>query len=412
MNRIFILICFLYSFAVVADPHYVQALHPYCIGCTNERGDNIFNEYLKSFDQPVNVDIRSYKGSLDPDSGTDWYIYIYIINESKPKHFALDISCPEVGMHLISMMDRDGNRRKAAVEGVTSIDEQIGTDPVRNNPSAYIQDGYVIWPLDSSGGAQGMWFYSTSAPTDRSYRVVNNMGETIHEATIKGPSCTAPYEKRIVTLNAEERAVFDGDAPYADLRATKFEVEWTKNDDGFYVYSYDIKSSISNLGDIERISLNISCDGLGMDSYGYKYKSSGRKNKNHYQYGSNDSATMKDYLKRRINKLIEWRPVIKPGVKVGGLQIISTEPPVARSFTISPSFKKGYIIPNETPYSNYEVTGMVEGPGCPSIDTVESKLSVSPLAMEKLRKELKRVQKQQRVRSDGPVLCVGMQCLQ
>ena len=390
----------------MADPHYVQILHPYW------GNDKKFNEYLRKFDNPVNVDIGKYKGSLDPDTGIDWYIYIYIVNEVSPKHFSLDISCPDVGMQLMSMKNRDGNRRKIAVEGVISIDDGFGSDPVRNNPSAYIQDGHVIWPLDPSGGSQGMWIYSTSAPTDRSYRVVDTAGNTIHEASIKGPSCSSPHESRLVSMNEKERAVFDGDAPYVDLRATEFEVEWSKNEDGYYVYSYDIQSSISNLGDIERFNLDISCEGLTMDSYGYTDRIYNRVSKIHYQYGINDSESLKDYLKRIGSESIKWRSVIKPGEKVEGLQVISTEPPVARKYTISPSFKKGYIIPQETPYSDYEVTGMIEGPRCPTIGTVESKTLASPLTMEKVREELKRAQRQQRVHSDGPVLCVGAQCLQ
>ena len=413
MNRIFNIIFLLYSFSAISDPHYVQALHPYCIGCTNERGDNIFNEYLRSFDQPVNVDVRSYKGSLDPDSGTDWYIYIYIVNESATKHFALDISCLGTGMQIMSTTDRTGNYRKVAVEeGVTSIDEMIGTDPIRNNPPAYIHEGNVIWPLDSSDGAQGMWFYSMSAPTNRPYQLVNLEGKTIQKGTIKGPSCTKPFEQRVITLTDEERVVLNGSSPYADLRSTEFDVAWHKNKDGYYVYSYDITSSNNNLGDIDRINIDISCEGLSMDSYGYRYKSSGRKNKIHYQYGYSDSGSMKDYLKRRINKSIDWWTEIKPGEQLKGLQIISTEPPVARNFTISPSFDKGYIIPHGIPYSDYQLTGMIEGPGCPSDAHKGSDSLASPLTFEKQRKEQERIQKRQRVRSDGPVICVGIQCLQ
>ena len=407
MNRFFIIMFLAFSFSAAADPHYVQALHPYW------GNDKKFNEYLGGFDKPVNVDIGSYKGSLDPDVGTDWYIYIYIVNEKNPKHFALDISCPDVGMQLMSVNDRDGNRRYIVVEGVTSIDDGFGSDPVRNNSPAYIHGGHVIWPLDSSGGAQGMWIYSTSAPTDRSYRVVDTAGNTIHEASIKGPSCSSPSESRLVTMTEEERAVFGGVAPYVDLRATDFKVEWSKNEDGFYVYSYDIKSSNSNLGDIERFNLDIRCEGLTMDSYGYTRRINNIVSKNQYQYGRNDSASLKDYMKRLGSESIKWRSVIKPGEKMEGLQVISSEPPVARKYTISPSFKKGYVIPQETPYSNYEVTGMIEGPGCPNIDVINSSSFVSPLTEEKQRRELQRIRQQQRrAQPDGPFLCVGVQCLQ
>jgi len=409
MHRFLIIWFLTYSFSVAADPHYVQALHPYW------GNDERFNEYLGGFDKPVNVDIGSYKGSLDPDSGTDWYIYIYIINEKSPKHFALDISCPDVGMQLMSVKDRDGKRRNVVVESVTSIDGGFWSDPVRNNPSAYIHGGRVIWPLDTTGGAQGMWIYSTSAPTDRTYRVVDTTGNTIQEESIKGPSCSAPSESRLITMTEEERAVFDGVAPYVDLRATEFKVEWSKNEDGFYVYSYDIESSINNLGDIERFNLDIRCEGLTMDSYGYTRRINKNVSKIHHQYGRNDSATLDDYLKRSGNESIKWRSVIKPGEKIEGLQVISSEPPAARKYTISPSFKKGYIIPQATPYSEYEVSGMIEGPGCPNIDAINSSSLVSPLTKEKQRRELQRIQQQQQraqpgslVIEGGSVLCGGV----
>ena len=408
MHRFLIIWFLTYSFSVAADPHYVQALQPYW------GDDNRFNEYLGGFDKPVNIDIGSYKGSLDPYSGTDWYIYIYIINEKSPKHFALDISCPDVGMQLMSVKDRDGKRRNVVVESVTSIDGGFWSDPVRNNPSAYIHGGHVIWPLDSTGGAQGMWIYSTSAPTDRTYRVVDTTGNTIQEESIKGPSCSSPGESRLVTMTEEERAVFDGVAPYVDLRATEFKVEWSMNEDGFFVYSYDIKSSNSNLGDIESINLDIKCEDTTMDSYGYTdHIGNLRSNtisKSHHQYGNNDSALIKDYVKQRGSKSITWRSVIKPGKKKEGLQVISTEPPVAREYTISPSFKKGYVIPQETPYSDYEVSGMIEGPGCPNIDVINSSSFLSPLTKEKQRQELRRIRQQQRLAQPvGPVIAGGIE---
>lgn len=414
MNRIIILLfCILVPYSIKADPHHVQALHPYCIGCGKEQGDKIFDEYLRKFNLPVNVDIQTYKGSNDPDSGVDWYIYIYVINESSPKHFALDISCPGTGMQIMSTRDRKGNNRKVVVEeGVTSIDEMIGSDPIRNNESAYIKNGSVIWPLDSSGGAQGMWFYSTASPINRTYQIVNSKGEIIREGMIKGPSCVEPFKQRVVTLNDKENLVFNGYAPFADLKATVIKSDWKKNADGHYVYSYNIESSINNIGDINQINIDIRCDGLPKDSYGYQTSTSGRKNNNQYQYGQSDLNYVPQYLRRRLSQSVEWWTTIKPGEKQEGYQIISTEPPIPRSYEFSPSFEKGYIIPQEVSYSDFKVTGMIEGPGCPGDDYNSPNPPATPLALEKQRKEQPRIQMQRRSDSDAPTLCIGKECLQ
>lgn len=78
--------CLLFSSLSVADPHYVQALHPYM-------GEEAYQEYLKTFEQPISVVIDSVV--LDEDSGMtgDMYIYIYRINKYAIRSFTI-VNCP------------------------------------------------------------------------------------------------------------------------------------------------------------------------------------------------------------------------------------------------------------------------------------------------------------------------------
>ncbi len=149
----------------------------------------MFKEYLDKFKSPVNVDVKKYEGSKDPDSGVDWYVYVYIVRETRPISFALNISCPGAGVS--SMYAKNGSTGQYGwvnVKDVSKIEEIIGSDPVRKNEPAIVKDGRVIWPLDLSGGAQGMWFYSRQPPTKRSYEIKRENG-SVKSGLIDGPSC-------------------------------------------------------------------------------------------------------------------------------------------------------------------------------------------------------------------------------
>lgn len=189
VKKLCLYICLIFPCGLYADPHYVQALHPYCIGCSKESADKAFKEYLGKFKLPVNVQVNKYEGTKDPDSGEDWYIYIYIINDSSPIDFALDVSCPGAGVQSMATLNKDTGRIVwVKVEGVTPIEEIIGSDPVRENGSAKVTEGKLVWPLDSTGGTQGMWFYSKKTPVKRAYELRGKSGRT-KSGMIDGPSC-------------------------------------------------------------------------------------------------------------------------------------------------------------------------------------------------------------------------------
>lgn len=86
MRYLLLVICTLYTSITMADPHYVQALHPYM-------GDKAYQEYLDSFDETISVEINSTP--LDEDSGMtgDMYIYIYRINKYAIRSFTI-VNCP------------------------------------------------------------------------------------------------------------------------------------------------------------------------------------------------------------------------------------------------------------------------------------------------------------------------------
>lgn len=159
-----------------ADPHYVQALHPYW------GNDNSFIRYLKAFDEPVNVEVLKYDGKNDPDSGEDLFIYIYILTIQGSEYFSLDIACPDIPTYSISGIGRlPPQSRVADISGVAS-------DPVTKNPKADItESNKIIWKLNSAAGRQGMWFYSPSPPGRREYEI--KVKSSLEKGQISGPSC-------------------------------------------------------------------------------------------------------------------------------------------------------------------------------------------------------------------------------
>jgi len=183
MKKLYLGLLFSFPGVVFSDPHYVQALHPYW------GDDKSFTKYLEKFEGNVNVEVNKYAGSKDPDLGEDWYIYIYVINEVSPIDFSIDVSCSGASVQTMTVFDRNtGETFREKVEGVTRIDEFIGADPVHKNGPARVKDKRVVWPLDSAGGAQGMWFYSRKPPMKRYYELRKKDG-TMISGVINGPSC-------------------------------------------------------------------------------------------------------------------------------------------------------------------------------------------------------------------------------
>lgn len=177
MKKIVLFFLLFYCSSLFADPHYVQALHPYW------GDDERFLEFLSKYNDPVNVVVNKYEGSKDPDDGEDWYIYIYVISKPTSSDFSLDIACPgALPYDLYSGSQRLSLRNIAKIESVSS-------DPVRKTPEAeFNKNNNVRWKLDPASSKHGMWIYSKSPPTKRNFSLQTNNGSAI-SGMIDGPAC-------------------------------------------------------------------------------------------------------------------------------------------------------------------------------------------------------------------------------
>ncbi len=101
--------------------------------------------------------------------------------------FAVDLSCPENEYSPVN-----GVEEQASGSRIADI-FMVAPDPVRKNPAPSITSSSSIsWPLDATGGKQGMWFYSPDGATERAYVlvVIDADGKRKHiRGTIPGPSC-------------------------------------------------------------------------------------------------------------------------------------------------------------------------------------------------------------------------------
>ena len=177
MKKIVLMFLLFNASNLFADPHYVQALHPYW------GNDDRFLEFLNEYKEPVNVVVKKYEGSKDPDYGEDVYIYIYIINKPGSDMFSLSILCPGAEPYPFY------SRYEGFEEGDIAEIKSFSSDPVKKNPDAYLDNNKnLVWKLDPKSGAQGMWVYSGSPPVKRKYQVKVGDGSKI-TGEIDGPSC-------------------------------------------------------------------------------------------------------------------------------------------------------------------------------------------------------------------------------
>lgn len=164
------------SIGVHADDHATQVLHPYW------GNKDLFVRYLKAFKDPVNVEVLKYDEKNDPELNKDVFIYIYVINIPGPKYFSLDITCPKSIVNSVSGIEHLSEQsRIAKIRGVAS-------DPVAKDPKAIItKSNRIVWKLKSTIQRHGMWFYSSSPPGKRGYRIEGK--SFVKEGQISGPSC-------------------------------------------------------------------------------------------------------------------------------------------------------------------------------------------------------------------------------
>ncbi len=377
MKQLFLLLYFfLFSSISNADPHYIQALHPFW-------GDKESDDHFFSlFSEPVSVHIDKYESLREGDV----FIYVYVFTELELDSFKLDIDCSKATPSTdVSFWDisKDHNKTKKNLS----------------------------WSLHPDKQKQAVWFYSPNTPIERVYSVTNTNGEIIREGKIKAPSCIETPILNTDKLTKEQRAVFNGEVPYSDLSDTVITSEWSVNTDGLYVYDYSIKSGISNKGEIAKFEIDVSCKWLSDERHGYRPKSKSNSNKQHYQCGIGEYRHISGSSNLYSYK-VGWAPGVKPGETLDEFQIISKDAPVSRKYELSPSFDDGYIIPTGIPYSDFIITGMTTGPSChPDNDFNNPNL---PENIEKERKKTLLEQKrgQEERAKAPPVLCIGMECYQ
>lgn len=181
MKNLAFALLFATSFEVQADPHFVQALHPYW------GFEEHYIRYMEPLKEPVNAYVTTYDGRNDPDDGEVTHLYFYAINIPGSTTFSLDIACPERKYQSIYGVGEQASESRVADIGM------VASDPVRKNPKAAITTSHLLsWPLDPAGGKQGMWFYSSAKISERTYVVTITSKDGKQEkrsGAVQGPSC-------------------------------------------------------------------------------------------------------------------------------------------------------------------------------------------------------------------------------
>lgn len=153
-------------------------------------------------------------------------------------------------------------------------------------------------------------------------------------------------------------------------------VKVTQLENGLYEYDYSISSGLLNKGTILSFQLDISCPDYPDQTSANGLSTSG--------YGINASADSHFIPVRlespiglrphiTINNKINWLAGIIPGGNMSGYKAVSQNPPAKRRFTLKPDWETrgwGYdeeYIPESWPWiDDFIVTGLINGPSCPS----------------------------------------------
>ena len=150
---IYIIFCLSISYSCLADPHYVQALHPFM-------GEEQYKNYLETFNAPISVVTDSVMLGADSGMVGSMYIYIYRFNQNNLINFTINIACP--------------NRE----ENISNLDYLP--------ENSYITKKYELsWKFKSKSNKKVVLFYSTNSPIKRNYYLNNNN----NNLKVLGPSC-------------------------------------------------------------------------------------------------------------------------------------------------------------------------------------------------------------------------------
>lgn len=148
-------------------------------------------------------------------------------------------------------------------------------------------------------------------------------------------------------------------------------------DNGLYEYIYTLSSGEFNKGKILSFLLDISCKDYPQVSTDSNFITSG--------YGIN-ASTDSSYIPVKvagryeqfpphitIDNKINWLVGLLPGGSVSGYKVISPNSPAKREYTLKPEWETrwwGYdeeYIPESWPWvDDFIVTGLINGPSCPS----------------------------------------------
>ena len=143
-----LLICTLLCFSTVtsADPHFVQALHPYVGG----EGSDGHKYYLTTFNEPISATYGEAGGV---------FMYIYRFNQKNLSKFTIDVSCRNKEIKFAHNLISD---------------------------NATITNKKVSWDLDPNKQKQIVRFYTVQDRIDREYYLNDKDSES---NKIHGPSC-------------------------------------------------------------------------------------------------------------------------------------------------------------------------------------------------------------------------------
>lgn len=364
----FIVLFITISIGSHADPHYVQALHPYW------GHDESYLRYLDGFEGHVNVDIKKYAGVRDPDYGKNMYIYIYIVDMQGAENFSLDISCPDLPPYLIS-----GVGRQSPQSRIAKI-ESVASDPVRKNPEANITEANKIsWALNATAGKQAMWFYSHNPPGNRGYEinVLEGSGKNLRQTgQISGPTCKPGPELKGHMVHSKLKDPMLRDE---NISNTNITVD-VSHEKGLYKYLYTVESPPTNLGIIGKLLIDISCN-LDYDEIDIPVTT---ERKGHFESLSRDGkhvpaevfaayGTSNFYGITQGNN-IKWSLFLKPSNNVTNIWVLSPAPPGQRTYTLIPYLDTNPAVWDFGSYSgdiealpwedDFTITGTIAAPAC------------------------------------------------
>lgn len=165
-----------------------------------------------------------------------------------------------------------------------------------------------------------------------------------------------------------------------DISATIISVEYFMRPDGLMEYVYSIKSPLENKGIVDDLLLDLSCS-VSFDPVnlpyadgkpGYEGDHTLSKHTHtpvaiHADYGSASPYGITE------NNAALWGLYMSPGKARVGLRLISPAKPGMRRYEIEPwvDYDESWLLPEDITLvpkaSDFRITGMITGPGCPGV---------------------------------------------